>query len=132
MIKKYYIKTITLLLMIPFMMFLCACNNTTNIADSSIGQLNYNYDNKHISVTLTEAESNIVRDIFNKKELYNDEPSCGFDKNISIKFDNDYYCIACDSCGIVKFKDKYFNISNSERSKVEKIFKKYGGTFPCI
>lgn len=110
MIKKYYIKTITLLLMIPFMMFLCACNNTTNIADSSIGQLNYNYDNKHISVTLTEAESNIVKDIFNKKELYNDEPSCG----------------------IVKFKDKYFNISNSERSKVEKIFKKYGGTFPCI
>ncbi len=53
MIKTYYIKTITLLLMIPFMMFLCACNNTTNIADSSIGQLNYNYDNKHISVTLT-------------------------------------------------------------------------------
>ena len=47
-------------------------------------------------------------------------------------FDNDYYCIACDSCGIVKFKDKYFNISNSERSKVEKIFKKYGGTFPCV
>ena len=67
-----------------------------------------------------------------KTELYNDEPSCGFDKNISIKFDNDYYCIACDSCGIVKFKDKYFNISNSERSKVEKIFKKYGGTFPCV
>ncbi len=132
MLKKYYIKTITLLLMIPIIIFLCACNNTTNIADSSIGQLHYNYNNEHISVRLTKFESDIVKDIFNKKKLYFDEPSCGFDKNISIKFDNDYYCIASDSCGIVKFKDKYFNISNSERSKIEKIFKKYGGEFPCV
>ena len=123
---------IVLPLMILVMIFLGACNNTTNISVDSIGQLHYNYNNEHISVILTKFENDIVKDIFNKKKLYFDEPSCGFDKNISIKFDNDYYCIACDSCGIVKFKDKYFNISNSERRKVEKIFKKYGGTFPCI
>ena len=132
MIKKYYIVLVILLLMIPFMMFLSACNNTTNISTDSIGQLNYNYNNKHISVTLTNSESNTIKDMFNNKELYFDEPSCGFDKNISIKFENDYYCIACDSCGVIKIGDKYFNISNSDRSKIEEIFKKYGGKFPCV
>ena len=114
------------------MIFLGACNNTTNISVDSIGQLHYNYNNEHISVILTKFENDIVKDIFNKKKLYFDEPSCGFDKSISIEFDDNYYCIACDSCGIVKLNDKYFNISTAERSKIEEIFKKYGGEFPCV
>mgnify|MGYP004696926137 FL=1 len=123
---------IVLPLMILVMIFLGACNNTTNISVDSIGQLHYNYNNEHISVILTKFENDIVKDIFNKKKLYFDEPSCGFDKSISIEFDDNYYCIACDSCGIVKLNDKYFNISTAERSKIEEIFKKYGGEFPCV
>lgn len=123
---------IVLPLMILVMIFLGACNNTTNISVDSIGQLHYNYNNEHISVILTNFENDIVKDIFNKKKLYFDEPSCGFDKSISIEFDDNYYCIACDSCGIVKLNDKYFNISTAERSKIEEIFKKYGGEFPCV
>ena len=123
---------IVLPLMILVMIFLGACNNTTNISVDSIGQLNYNYNNEHISVILTKFENDIVKDIFNKKKLYFDEPSCGFDKSISLEFDDNYYCIACDSCGIVKLNDKYFNISTAERSKIEEIFKKYGGEFPCV
>ena len=123
---------IVLPLMILVMIFLSACNNTTNISVDSIGQLHYNYNNEHISVILTKFENDIVKDIFNKKKLYSDEPSCGFDKSISIEFDDNYYCIACDSCGIVKLNDKYFNISTAERSKIEEIFKKYGGEFPCV
>lgn len=123
---------IVLPLMILVMIFLGACNNTTNISEDSIGQLHYNYNNEHISVILTKFENDIVKDIFNKKKLYFDEPSCGFDKSISIEFDDNYYCIACDSCGIVKLNDKYFNISTAERSKIEEIFKKYGGEFPCV
>lgn len=123
---------IVLPLMILVMIFLGACNNTTNISVDSIGQLHYNYNNEHISVILTKFENDIVKDIFNKKKLYFDEPSCGFDKSISIEFDDNYYCIACDSCGIVKLNDKYFNISTVERSKIEEIFKKYGGEFPCV
>ena len=123
---------IVLPLMILVMIFLGACNNTTNISEDSIGQLHYNYNNEHISVILTKFENDIVKDIFNKKKLYFDDPSCGFDKSISIEFDDNYYCIACDSCGIVKLNDKYFNISTAERSKIEEIFKKYGGEFPCV
>ena len=123
---------IVLPLMILVMIFLGACNNTTNISVDSIGQLHYNYNNEHISVILTKFENDIVKDIFNKKKLYFDEPSCGFDKSISIEFDDNYYCIACDSCGIVKLNDKYFNISTAERGKIEEIFKKYGGEFPCV
>ena len=123
---------IVLPLMILVMIFLGACNNTTNISVDSIGQLHYNYNNEHISVILTKFENDIVKDIFNKKKLYFDEPSCGFDKSISIEFDDNYYCIACDSCGIVKLNDKYFNISTAERSKIEEVFKKYGGEFPCV
>ena len=38
---------IVLPLMILVMIFLGACNNTTNISVDSIGQLHYNYNNEH-------------------------------------------------------------------------------------
>lgn len=104
-----------------------------NITESE-AFLTYGEKGENIYVKLTEEEVSTVTKILNNKRSYIDNPSCGFDKNVSITFGNDIYCIACDKCGIIKLwhKEKYIFISDEDREKINKIFENYGGTFPCI
>ncbi|NLP35258.1 MAG: hypothetical protein GX359_08715 [Clostridiales bacterium] len=94
--------------------------------------LTYVYNDKSIKTQLTDEESLLLKEIFNNKKLRTDNPSCGFTENISISFNDLVFCIACDDCPIVKLGKKYFKISKSDRETVEQIFKKYGGSFPCV
>ncbi|KIR01133.1 hypothetical protein P261_02913 [Lachnospiraceae bacterium TWA4] len=66
------------------------------------------------------------------KRQYKDEPSCGFNKNISISFGDMVFCIAYDECNVVKLNDRCISISEEDRQKIDKIFEKYGGHFPAI
>ena len=106
-------------------------NSKVNIPDTG-AKLNYIYNDKNISIDLSTDESKLFKDIFNGKRLYNDSPSCGFSKNVSICFDDLFFCVACDKCPIVKLNGKYFKISEAEQKSLINIFEKYGGFFPCI
>ncbi len=108
-----------------------ACSSVVNISDGTKATLIYIYDNKNINTELTDEESDTIRQMFDGKDLYSDNPSCGFSENISVRFGNYTYCIANDSCGIIKVGFQYFNISDKEREELEKILKSYGAEFPC-
>ena len=64
----------------------------------------------------------IIKEIFNGKELFRDNPS----------FDNITFSVACDGCPIIKYKNKYFYVSEIELEQIHNIMKKYGAKFPCI
>jgi len=94
----------------------------------------YKYEGKNINTKLTNQESMILKKILNHKRMYSDNPSCGFDKDISIRFDGQIFELACDDDPIIKDEKsgKYLSISDSEREKIDKIISKYGATFPAI
>ena len=69
------------------------------------------------------------------RKLYRDNPSCGFTEDVSIKFDDSQtFCFANDGCPIIywKEKDKYFNIDEDEKSRLDIALKKFDILFPCI
>jgi len=102
-------------------------NITTTTAN-----LIYVYDGKDINETLSSEESELLRKIFNNKTLYSDNPSCGFTEEVSIRFDDLAFCIACDDCPVVKLGEKVIKISIKDRKTIVQIFEKYGGKFPCV
>lgn len=94
--------------------------------------LTYKYVSHNIEVELTTEESDIVKNILSNKTAHRGSPSCGFSKDASISFGNSTFCIACDSCAIIQYNDRYIDISQSEREVIVDIFNKYGGSFPCV
>lgn len=131
--KKYIvILSIVLVILIVGGYFLFDNLNTKVNIPSTSAKLSYIYNDKNISINLSMDESKLLKDMFNGKRLYNDSPSCGFSENVSICFDNLFFCIACDKCSIVKLNNKYFKISESEQKSLINIFEKYGCFFPCI
>lgn len=105
----------------------------TNItSDSAV--LVYKYNDKDIHETLTKEESAIFKKMFNHKWLGHDMPSCGSDPDISIRFGEEIFMPDLDGHNGIGTKDSelYFGISDSERKTLNKIFKKYGATFPAL
>jgi hypothetical protein len=130
--KKYIIiiSVILILLLGGYFMFNIFAPKI-NISSTS-ASLTYVYGSQNINTSLSTEEGELLKSIFNNKRLYSDNPSCGFTEEVSIRFENFVFCIACDDCPIVKFGNKYFKISTVDRKTIEKIFEKYGGSFPCI
>ena len=126
-----FISTIVLILILGGLLVINTLFPKVNISTEK-ATLNYNYNKENISVELNEYESELLRKIFNGKRLYRDNPSCGFTENISIRFGDLIFCVACDNCPIVKLDNKYFKISEIELQKLHNIFKSRGGVFPCV
>lgn len=105
----------------------------TNITSNS-AVLVYKYGKKDIRVKLSEEESAILKKMFNHKWVGHDMPSCGFDDDISIRFDEEIFKPALDGHTTIgtKNSDLYFEISDSERKSMNEILKKYGATFPAL
>lgn len=98
--------------------------------------LTFVYAEADIQVILPEEEANRVIEILDGK-AYGPAftvPSCGFDKNVSLKVGHQVYAIACDECPT--FQDlgnlKYFSVNQSDADYIRSLFEKYGGYFPCI
>ena len=116
-----------------FILILCSCGKVSVDKNQTV-QLVYKYTDANVDVQLSKQESETILDIFDGKELFSDNPSCGFDENISLRFDGRIYCPACDTCCTVKdcSSGQYFTVSRSERDTIEKIFNTHGGHFPCV
>lgn len=110
----------------------CSFSETVNISNYSQCNITFIYSDKNISEPMCEKDSNDILNIFNGRECYKDNPSCGFDENISLSFGKDKFLIACDGWPIIKYKGKFFNVSESEIEKLHKIMEKYSANFPCI
>ncbi len=126
-----FISIIILILILGGVLIINALFPKVNVSNEK-ATLNYSYNEKNISVELNKDESELLRKIFNGKRLYSDNLSCEFTENISIRFDDLIFCVACDSCPIVKFDNKYFKISEIELQELHNIFKSRGCTFPCV
>jgi hypothetical protein len=132
MLKKYIVITsIALAFLLGGLLVFNVLIPKTNISAEN-ASLFYVYDDIEINEQLSLEESVLLKTMFNNKRLYPDNPSCGFTENVSIRFDDLVFCIACDGCEIIEFENKYFKISKSDRETVNRIFEKYGGLFPCI
>lgn len=98
--------------------------------------IKYDFLQKNIDERLSKSDSEEIKKILNNRSLFSDNPSCGFSKDISFQFnDGDIiYSIARDTCPM--FKDEktgtYFQISEKERDRINKILEKYGVTFPAL
>lgn len=107
-----------------------------NTSKMSNGMVRFVYMDKNISKQLDGGDACFVKEMFNGKWLYKDNPSCGFSDNVSVSFDNgdNIFCIAQDSCPIIydKSKNKYFKVSEEGILELHEILEKYGFVFPCV
>lgn len=122
---------IIVILIIGGFFMLNILSSKVSIPDTN-ARLIYIYSDKNIDINLSAEESETIKNMFNGKKIYSDNPSCGFTEDVSIRFDNLIFCIACDQCPIVKLEGKYFKISKADREVINLIFEKYGGSFPCV
>lgn len=102
--------------------------------------INYQYDEKNYHIQISDKVDFDDLVSICKGTAFNDYsvPSCGFG-TVKITFEGNGKKViiypACDTCNTMRLgKDnKYFyNISEENRRKLEKILLKYGITFPCI
>ena len=101
--------------------------------------LKYNYHDKNIyEIIYDENEIIKLTELFHGKYAFKDNPSCGFSEDISITFvgkDNIIMlCPALDKCNINRIgtTNKYVNISEENRRKLELFLEKYGFKFPAV
>lgn len=103
-----------------------------NISVSDAGMINFTAYDNNISNVITESDTEKIKNLFQGKWCYLDDPSCGFSENVSIKIGNDIFMPACDGCPIVKYKKKYLLLSDDERAQLDAILSNYGVSFPCV
>ena len=92
----------------------------------------YRYNEIEINSIISDEQGEDIKKILNGKKGNNDNPSCGFSQDIAFECEGEYFSIARDTCPIIKYNDKYITISEKERGEIERIFKEYGATFPCV
>lgn len=128
------ISSITVILIVIFFIYFCN-KKVIDLSGVHKGETYFLSDNKQQHSLLSESDKTSIIEIFNKKKLYKDNPSCGFSENVSIKFDDsEIFYIANDSCPVIywKNKDYYFRLSDDEYTLLVEILNKYGFIFPCV
>lgn len=118
------------------MIAVCGCAKT-NVSKSADVTLTFVYGDKNISVTLEDSEAGKVIDILNENNynpVSSGVPSCGFDKNVSLKIGGRVFAIACDTCNCIQDLGnlRYFDIQQEDMDYIHSLFEKYGGYFPCV
>ena len=126
-----------MILLIAALIFVfCSCSKT-NAKSGKPVTMTYKINGSDICVTLPDDEAEKVIAIMDGKAYSTDflgTPSCGFDKNVSLKIGNRTYAIACDTCGTIMDwrTSRYFYIDKEEIAYIHDLFQKYGGKFPCV
>lgn len=127
---------LAILIILSVVLAVCGCSKTSVSEDADV-TLTFIYGDKDISVTLEDSEAEKVIDILNGNNydpISFGVPSCGFDKNISLKVAGRTFAIACDTCNCIQDLGnlKYFCIPKEDMEYIHSLFEKYGGYFPCV
>ena len=124
------------LMVLVVLVSICGCTKTSVNKNADV-TLSFVYGEDNISVTLEDDEAEKVVNILNGN--YYDPfsfvvPSCGFDKNISLKVGGRTFAIACDTCNSIQDLGnlRYFDIPQEDMEYIHSLFQKYGGYFPCV
>ena len=123
-------KTLIILTLALVTILFVSCTKAITVPEAN-AVLTFKYNGNDIVVELSAEESETIRTIFNNKRTYQDNPSCGFTENVSVRFNDSVFCIACDNCSMVKYQGQFFSISDDERETINQIFEIHGGFFPC-
>jgi len=127
---------IGILMAVGIMLFSFQSRSTADFATDII--VKYKYEDHNVDAKIYD-DTDIValKSILNGKG-YTDSPSCGFSVDVSITLSSNQktvvLCPALDGCPIIKINEtnKYFVISNEDRTKLDIILEKYGFKFPSI
>ena len=88
-----------------------------------------------VSENLDDKEVEMLKEIFDNKRMYKDTPSCGFSKDISVRFNQSQtFCVARDTCPIVYWmeEDRYIGLTDEEKLLLYNLLESYGFEFPCV
>lgn len=138
MMKRYLIISTVVLLIILIIggEWLLMKSYRTDMSTINNGKVRFEYGDENILTDLSEEDLNTIREIFDDKKLYKDNPSCGFSESIAVLLNDDsqIFCIACDTCPIIYNKNEglYFKLSDEENILLRNLLKKYGFYFPCL
>lgn len=116
------------------LVWICIDKHLTKMDFANEGIAVFIYEDTDSTQMLSKDDVIFIKNIFDGKLLYKDSPACGFTENISIIFNNSQtFCIACDTCPLIywKEKDMYFRLSETEREQLCEKLKSYGFFFPC-
>ena len=124
------------LMILVVLVSICGCSKTSVNKNSEV-TLTFIYGEENIRVTLEDDEARKVVNILNGNNydpISSGVPSCGFDKNISLKVGGRTFAIACDTCNSIQDLGnlRYFDIPQEDMDYIHSLFEKYGGYFPCI
>lgn len=130
-------RVLSIICVLTLLLSLCSCSKV-NINSNSQVRLSYVYGDVEISQVLTDEEAATVISILDGATYSDMEafsiPSCGFSSDIAFIIGLTHYGLANDSCGLILdySNARYISISDADRTKLETIFEKHGGFFPCV
>lgn len=135
MMKKHIMILIAVLALVSIVSILYIKTHQVRLDPASDGIAIFNYAGVNNIQPMEREAVEIIYNLFDGKMLYYDSPSCGFDDEISVRFDNSQtFCFACDGCPVIYWKEKnmYFRLSSSEQQELYNLLDTYGFQFPCI
>lgn len=127
-------------LVLVLVAFLCVTLLVVNffyvrISSKETGTARYIYRDKNISTEISREDMNKIVGILNGKTI--DPlilPACGFDENIAVVINGKTFCVACDECGTVYYKEHngYISLDDNENEQLRNILSGYGFEWPCV
>ena len=133
--RKTVIIVISVILIILLAVMMLLGISRADMSFANDATVNFVYEGSVIHNKLDDDDLKTVKQMFDGKVLYKESYSCGFSEDISIVFNsNQTFCIACDTCPIIYWKEKnrYFSLSEEEKNILYSILKNHGFYFPCI
>ena len=93
-----------------------------------------------VNKTVTDVSEKDAKELYNmlndKEVHYDSGLACPFRDDFCITFNGgiskDTFYISGEGCGSIKYRKKYFSLSNSQTKKLENILNKYNITYPVL
>ena len=129
-------KAMVILCIFLLIVSMCACTQT-HLSQNQTVTLIFIHGDENINIMLEDGAAKKVIDILDGNPyspIFSGVPSCGFDKDVSIKIGNRVFAIACDTCNCIQDLGnmRYFDIRQADMDYIHSLFEEYGGYFPCI